>query len=95
MFRDLSVLSRYSAIAKSLVVTVLLVTQLLISQGVAASRDDYDSLDAGAFDIYQGAIPIQEYSFEVDEDLDYDRQPDDWEPRQNLVEVPKTCCLIA
>ncbi len=61
-----------------------MISILLISQGFAASSDDYDSLDAGTFDIYQGAIPIKEYSFEVNEDLDYNRQPDDWVRRKGV-----------
>ncbi len=80
MFRDSSLLSPCCFIAGLL--TLILFAATALPRATAASRDVYDSMDAGAFDIYQGAIPIQEYSFEVDEDLDYDRQPDDWVRRK-------------
>ena len=51
---------------------------LFISSVDAASKDDADGVDAGSFDIYQGAIPIKEFSFENEEDRDFDRQPDNW-----------------
>jgi len=62
----------------------LLLGFVMISQGIAATQDDYEGLDAGDFDIYQGAIPIQEFSFEDGEDRDYDRQPDDWIRRKGM-----------
>lgn len=34
------------------------------------------------FDIYEGAIPIRRFSFEREEDLDFDGQPDDWTRRR-------------
>ncbi|MCA8984130.1 MAG: hypothetical protein R3C12_08210 [Planctomycetaceae bacterium] len=43
-----------------------------------------DSAGKDDFDVYQGAIPVRVFSFEQDEDLDYDSQPDDWTRRRGL-----------
>ena len=34
------------------------------------------------FDVFRGAIPVRLFSFEYEDDRDYDKQPDDWVRRQ-------------
>lgn len=51
---------------------------------LAANSHFLNALNGYSDDVFTNAIPVQTYSFERDEDRDYDKQPDDWTRRRGI-----------
>jgi len=51
---------------------------------VDAASFSRDAMNGYSDDVFDNAIPVQSYSFERDEDRDYDKQPDDWTRRRGI-----------